>query len=61
MAVPTVFLDGEEFASGRQTIEQLLEKAAGPTSKDDFAERAFRCFGRRWRTCRWKCSDLCGA
>ncbi|MGF2070294.1 alkyl hydroperoxide reductase subunit F [Enterococcus casseliflavus] len=39
MAVPTVFLDGEEFASGRQTIEQLLEKAAGPTSKDDFAEK----------------------
>lgn len=39
MAVPTVFLNGEEFASGRQTIEQLLEQAAGPTSKDSFADK----------------------
>lgn len=39
MAVPTVFLDNEEFASGRQTIEQLIEKAAGPTSKEVFADK----------------------
>lgn len=39
MAVPTVFLDNEEFASGRQTIEQLLEKAAGPTSKEAFTDK----------------------
>ena len=29
MAVPTVFLDGEEFASGRMSIEQLVDLAAG--------------------------------
>jgi len=39
MAVPTVFLNGEEFASGRMTIEQLVDKAAGPTSADEFAEK----------------------
>jgi NADH-dependent peroxiredoxin subunit F len=39
MAVPTVFLNGEEFASGRMTIEQLLDKAAGPTSADEFADK----------------------
>ena len=32
MAVPTVFLNGEEFANGRMTIEQLLDKISGPTS-----------------------------
>jgi alkyl hydroperoxide reductase subunit F len=26
MAVPTVFLDGKEFASGRMSIEQILDK-----------------------------------
>ena len=39
MAVPTVVLDGEEFASGRMTIEQLVELAAGPTSADEFADK----------------------
>ena len=39
MAVPTVFLNGEEFASGRMTIEQLVDKAAGPTSADEFADK----------------------
>lgn len=27
MAVPTVFLNGEEFSSGRMTIEQIVEKS----------------------------------
>lgn len=39
MAVPTVMLDGEEFASGRMTIEQLVELAAGPTSAEEFADK----------------------
>jgi alkyl hydroperoxide reductase subunit F len=39
MAVPTIFLNGEEFASGRQTIEQLLDLVAGPASKDSFTEK----------------------
>ena len=39
MAVPTVFLNGEEFASGRMTIEQLIDKAAGPTSADEFSDK----------------------
>lgn len=34
MAVPTVFLNGEEFASGRQTLAQLLDKVAEPTEVD---------------------------
>ncbi|KAF1292274.1 alkyl hydroperoxide reductase subunit F [Candidatus Enterococcus leclercqii] len=39
MAVPTVFLNGEEFSSGRATIEELLEKAAGPQAADSFADK----------------------
>lgn len=39
MAVPTVFLDGAEFDSGRMTIEQILTKVAGPLSADEFADK----------------------
>lgn len=39
MSVPTVFLNGEEFTSGRATIEQLLEQIAGPLSKEAFADK----------------------
>ncbi|MHC5267831.1 alkyl hydroperoxide reductase subunit F [Enterococcus sp. LJL98] len=39
MAVPTVLLDGEEFASGRLTIEQLLEMITGPASADEFNDK----------------------
>lgn len=39
MAVPTVFLAGEEFASGRMTIEQLVEKVAGPMDATAFADK----------------------
>lgn len=39
MAVPTVFLNGEEFSSGRTTIEQLIEKVAGPLGVEEFAEK----------------------
>ncbi len=39
MAVPTVFLNGEEFSSGRTTIEQLIEKVAGPMDAEEFAEK----------------------
>ena len=39
MAVPTVLLDGEVFASGRLTIEQLLEMITGPASADEFKDK----------------------
>lgn len=39
MAVPTVLLNGEEFASGRLTIEQLLEMITGPASADEFNDK----------------------
>ncbi len=39
MAVPTVYLNGEEFSSGRQTLEQLLEKAAGPADASEFSDK----------------------
>jgi alkyl hydroperoxide reductase subunit F len=29
LAVPTVYLNGEEFSSGRMSLEQILEKVAG--------------------------------
>lgn len=39
MAVPTVFLNDEEFGSGRMTIEELVEKVNGPLSTDEFADK----------------------
>lgn len=39
MAVPTVFLNNEEFRSGRMTIEELVEKVTGPLSADEFADK----------------------
>jgi len=39
MAVPTVFLNDEEFDSGRMTIEQIIEKVSGPMSADEFADK----------------------
>ncbi len=39
MAVPTVFLNGEEFVSGRMTIEQLVDKVASPLPDDSFAKK----------------------
>ncbi|MFC4770806.1 alkyl hydroperoxide reductase subunit F [Enterococcus hermanniensis] len=36
MAVPTVFLNNEELASGRLSIEQILAKVAGPLPADEF-------------------------
>ncbi|MEQ3474521.1 alkyl hydroperoxide reductase subunit F [Enterococcus cecorum] len=39
MVVPTVFLDGEEFASGRMSIEQLVDLAAGPSSAEEFEDK----------------------
>ncbi|TCD45790.1 alkyl hydroperoxide reductase subunit F [Streptococcus sp. X16XC17] len=38
LSVPAVYLNGQEFSSGRATIEQLLEKIAGPT-KEDFSDK----------------------
>ncbi|SER55117.1 alkyl hydroperoxide reductase subunit F, partial [Granulicatella balaenopterae] len=35
MAVPTVYLNGEEFSSGKLTVEQLLEKLAGSVELDE--------------------------
>ena len=39
MAVPAVFKNGEEFHSGRASLEELLEKITGPESSDSFAEK----------------------
>lgn len=39
MAVPTVFLNDEEFDSGRMTIEQIIEKVSGPLSADEFVDK----------------------
>lgn len=39
MAVPTVFLNGETFDSGRMAIEQIIEKVSGPLSADEFADK----------------------
>ncbi|KZK06263.1 Alkyl hydroperoxide reductase protein F [Lactococcus cremoris] len=39
MAVPAVFKNGEEFHSGRASLEELLEKITGPESLDSFAEK----------------------
>ena len=39
MAVPTVFLNGDEFANGRMTIEQLLDKLSGPASSEEFDKK----------------------
>lgn len=36
MAVPSVFLNGEEFANGRMTLEQILDKAVGESTQDKF-------------------------
>ncbi|EOT44421.1 alkyl hydroperoxide reductase subunit F [Enterococcus columbae] len=36
MAVPTVFLNGAEFSSGRMSIEQLVEKISGPQDASTF-------------------------
>ena len=39
MAVPTVFLNDEEFDSGRMTIEQIIEKVSGPLGADEFDDK----------------------
>ncbi|MDT2811646.1 alkyl hydroperoxide reductase subunit F [Vagococcus lutrae] len=39
MAVPTVFLNGEEFASGRMTMEDLLAKLGSAPTAEDFADK----------------------
>ncbi|URZ87834.1 alkyl hydroperoxide reductase subunit F [Floricoccus penangensis] len=38
MAVPTVFLNGEEFAGGRMSIEELVDKVAG-FDTEEFANK----------------------
>ncbi|MDR2833947.1 MAG: alkyl hydroperoxide reductase subunit F [Streptococcaceae bacterium] len=39
MAVPTVFKDGEEFASGRMNLEEILEKILGGASAEEFENK----------------------
>lgn len=39
MAVPTVYLNGEEFASGRMTIEQLVEPFIGEEDPSEYANK----------------------
>lgn len=39
MAVPTVFLNGESFASGRMTLEELLAKLGSAPDASEFANK----------------------
>lgn len=39
MAVPAVLLNGEEFANGRMTIEDILAKVTGPVNSAELAEK----------------------
>ncbi|MFE6167417.1 alkyl hydroperoxide reductase subunit F [Viridibacillus arvi] len=39
MAVPTVFLNGESFGSGRMTLEEILTKMGGTSDASEFANK----------------------
>ncbi|MFJ7734801.1 alkyl hydroperoxide reductase subunit F [Lysinibacillus sp. NPDC097287] len=39
MAVPTVFLNGESFGSGRMTLEEILAKMGNTTDASEFANK----------------------
>jgi NADH-dependent peroxiredoxin subunit F len=39
MAVPTVFLNGEPFGSGRMTLEEILSKVGSTPDASEFAEK----------------------
>ncbi|GEO24978.1 alkyl hydroperoxide reductase subunit F [Alicyclobacillus acidoterrestris] len=39
MAVPTVFLNGEEFSSGRMTVEEILAKLGSAPDATDLADK----------------------
>ncbi|MGE7219098.1 alkyl hydroperoxide reductase subunit F [Priestia koreensis] len=39
MAVPTVFLNGEEFGSGRMTLEEILNKMGSGPDASEFADK----------------------
>ncbi|KOO52074.1 alkyl hydroperoxide reductase subunit F [Viridibacillus arvi] len=39
MAVPTVFLNGESFGSGRMTLEEILAKMGGTSDASEFANK----------------------
>nr|WGD87614.1 alkyl hydroperoxide reductase subunit F [Bacillus subtilis] len=39
MAVPTVYLNGESFGSGRMTLEEILAKMGGGTDASEFADK----------------------
>ena len=39
MAVPTVFLNGKTFGSGRITLEEILNKIMGEPSADEFTDK----------------------
>lgn len=41
MAVPTVFLNGEEFAGGRMSIEELVDKVAGFDTEEFASKETF--------------------
>ena len=40
MAVPTVFVNGEEFSSGRMSLEEILNKLVGQAGSEEFDERS---------------------
>ncbi|WP_081167277.1 alkyl hydroperoxide reductase subunit F [Lactococcus garvieae] len=39
MAVPTVFVNGEEFSSGRMSLEEILNKLIGQTGSEEFENK----------------------
>ena len=47
MAVPAVFLDGEEFGNGRMTISDILSKLGSTQDASEY-ERSIRCINHRW-------------
>ena len=39
MAVPTVFVNGEEFSSGRMSLEEILNKLVGQAGSEEFDDK----------------------
>lgn len=39
MAVPSIFLDGEEFGSGKMTVEEIVNQVGGGADASEFDAR----------------------
>ena len=53
LAVPTVTLNGQEFASGRMTLDQIIEQITGPQTATPSSESTPMTFYYRW----WSSSE----